>query len=212
MHLHKRERKSSFFSEFLFQLSPQAECQSLRVNNCRQLIAEVGVEAVRRDNICKTQCSFALTSPVPVANLVQTAEGTLTAPLPPKRGGRDHPPHLPRPPVGSLRGPCPRPLHLLPEFLSGPDFLVPEHPSSQQDPQDQEVVLCHRVHLHRDHSHTGSLAPSSHSQAYGCQTSRTCLVSRGSRAQAGRPKCQNPQVGAHTSHCATSFIHHCWPE
>jgi len=85
-----------------------AECQSLRVNNCRQLIAEVGVEAVRRDNICKTQCSFALTSPVPVANLVQTAEGTLTAPLPPKRGGRDHPPHLPRPPSGVPSRPLPQ--------------------------------------------------------------------------------------------------------
>jgi len=60
-----------------------AECQSLRVNNCKQLIAEVGVEAVRRDNICKTQCSFALNSPKPQSNLVQTSEGTLTAPLPP---------------------------------------------------------------------------------------------------------------------------------
>ena len=53
----------------------KAECQSLRVNNCRQLIAEVGVEAVRRDNICKTQCSFALNTPEP--------EGSLTAPPPP---------------------------------------------------------------------------------------------------------------------------------
>jgi len=59
-----------------------AECQSLRVNNCRQLIAEVGVEAVRRDNICKTQCSFALNSPSPVSNIV-TTDGALTAPLPP---------------------------------------------------------------------------------------------------------------------------------
>ena len=104
-----RENVSSAFSvNFSFKLSPQAECQSLRVNNCRQLIAEVGVEAVRRDNICKTQCSFALTSPVPVANLVQTAEGTLTAPLPPKRGGRDHPPHLPRPPSGVPSRPLPQ--------------------------------------------------------------------------------------------------------
>ena len=78
-------------TQLCLNLIAQAECQSLRVNNCRQLIAEVGVEAVRRDNICKTQCSFALTSPLPVANLVQTAEGTLTAPLPPKRGGRPLP-------------------------------------------------------------------------------------------------------------------------
>ena len=58
-----------------------AQCQSLRVNNCRQLISEVGVEAVRRDNICKTQCTFALNSPPPVNNVVN--DGTLTAPLPP---------------------------------------------------------------------------------------------------------------------------------
>ena len=60
-----------------------AQCQSLRVNNCRQLISEVGVEAVRRDNICKTQCTFALNSPPPVNNIVN--DGTLTAPLPPQR-------------------------------------------------------------------------------------------------------------------------------
>ena len=40
----------------------QAQCQSLKINNCRQLIEEFGDEAVRRDNICKTQCSFALNS------------------------------------------------------------------------------------------------------------------------------------------------------
>ena len=60
-----------------------AQCQSLRVNNCRQLISEVGVEAVRRDNICKTQCTFALNSPPPVNNIV--SDGTLTAPLPPSQ-------------------------------------------------------------------------------------------------------------------------------
>lgn len=40
-----------------------AQCQSLKINNCPQLIFEFGAEAVSRDNICKTQCSFALNSP-----------------------------------------------------------------------------------------------------------------------------------------------------
>ena len=44
-------------------LNFQAQCQSLKINNCPQLIFEFGAEAVRRDNICKTQCSFALNSP-----------------------------------------------------------------------------------------------------------------------------------------------------
>ena len=73
-----------------------AQCQSLRVNNCRQLISEVGVEAVRRDNICKTQCTFALNSPPPVNNIV--SDGTLTAPLPPAQQ---------RPGVGSNREQAP---------------------------------------------------------------------------------------------------------
>ncbi len=38
----------------------QAQCQSLKINNCPQLISEFGLDAVRRDNICKTQCSFVL--------------------------------------------------------------------------------------------------------------------------------------------------------
>ena len=75
-----------------------AQCQSLRVNNCRQLISEVGVEAVRRDNICKTQCTFALNSPPPVNNVVN--DGTLTAPLPPSPA---------RPPLPLASGPPPRP-------------------------------------------------------------------------------------------------------
>ena len=73
-----------------------AQCQSLRVNNCRQLISEVGVEAVRRDNICKTQCTFALNSPPPVNNVVN--DGTLTAPLPPSPA---------RPPLPLASGPLP---------------------------------------------------------------------------------------------------------
>ena len=129
-------------NQLCLNLIAQAECQSLRVNNCRQLIAEVGVEAVRRDNICKTQCSFALTSPLPVANLVQTAEGTLTAPLPPKRGGRDHPSHLPRPPSASRPLPQPPPppprVPLRPGF-SGPGapFFTtgPSGPGSRPPPQ-----------------------------------------------------------------------------
>ena len=70
-----------------------AQCQSLRVNNCRQLISEVGVEAVRRDNICKTQCTFALNSPSPVNSIVN--EGSLTAPLPPT-------PQRPVPPLANV--------------------------------------------------------------------------------------------------------------
>ena len=81
-----------------------AQCQSLRVNNCRQLISEVGVEAVRRDNICKTQCTFALNSPPPVNNVVN--DGTLTAPLPPSPA-RPPLPLAPGPPLAS--GPPPRP-------------------------------------------------------------------------------------------------------
>jgi hypothetical protein len=38
------------------------QCLSLKINDCRHLIEEFGDEAVRRDNICKTQCSFALNS------------------------------------------------------------------------------------------------------------------------------------------------------
>ena len=80
-----------------------AQCQSLRVNNCRQLISEVGVEAVRRDNICKTQCTFALNSPPPVNNIV--SDGTLTAPLPPSQqrpavpANRDQGPPRPNLPI-----------------------------------------------------------------------------------------------------------------
>ena len=56
----------------------------MRVNNCRQLIAEVGVEAVRRDNICKTQCSFALsTPPDAIVSNLPGVDSVLTAPLPP---------------------------------------------------------------------------------------------------------------------------------
>ena len=47
-----------FFACILFCL--QAHCQSLKINNCPQLISEFGYEAVSRDNICKTQCSFVL--------------------------------------------------------------------------------------------------------------------------------------------------------
>ena len=32
----------------------------MKINNCPQLINEFGYEAVSRDNICKTQCSFVL--------------------------------------------------------------------------------------------------------------------------------------------------------
>ncbi|CAB4055353.1 PXDN [Lepeophtheirus salmonis] len=52
-----------------------AQCQSLKINNCGALISEFGEEAVRRDNICKTQCSFALNS-----NLVIDAADQLQAP------------------------------------------------------------------------------------------------------------------------------------
>eukprot|EP00095_Tigriopus_kingsejongensis_P003939 maker-scaffold473_size162088-snap-gene-0.25 protein:Tk03939 transcript:maker-scaffold473_size162088-snap-gene-0.25-mRNA-1 annotation:"hypothetical protein DAPPUDRAFT_42141" len=54
-----------------------AQCQSLKINNCPQLIFEFGDEAVRRDNICKTQCSFALNSP---GNGFETNSDTLQAP------------------------------------------------------------------------------------------------------------------------------------
>ena len=93
-----------------------AQCQSLRVNNCRQLISEVGVEAVRRDNICKTQCTFALNSPPPVNNIVN--DGTLTAPLPPSQ----------RPSLSSLSS---LPLNNLPPRPSLP--LRPQVP--QRPPQ-----------------------------------------------------------------------------
>ena len=93
-----------------------AQCQSLRVNNCRQLISEVGVEAVRRDNICKTQCTFALNSPPPVNNIVN--DGTLTAPLPPSQQ---------RPSLSSLSS---LPLNNLP-----PRPSVPIRPQVPQRPQ-----------------------------------------------------------------------------
>ena len=47
---------------------------------------QVGVEAVRRDNICKTQCSFALN------DASASTDGVLTAPPPPV------PPRAPLPP------------------------------------------------------------------------------------------------------------------
>ncbi len=96
----------------------QAECQSLRVNNCRQLIAEVGVEAVRRDNICKTQCSFAFSSPAasdpslaPSASLAAAGgvDSVLTAPLPPSP---------PQPPTGLRSAGNPR--NILPRAPSAP--------------------------------------------------------------------------------------------
>ena len=46
----------------------QAHCQSLKINNCPQLISEFGYEAVSRDNICKTQCSFVLNALNPEGN------------------------------------------------------------------------------------------------------------------------------------------------
>lgn len=60
----------------------QAQCQSLKINNCPQLIFEFGQEAVRRDNICKTQCSFALNSPNSPSNLnFDPSSDQLQAPL-----------------------------------------------------------------------------------------------------------------------------------
>ena len=109
----------------------QAECQSLRVNNCRQLIAEVGVEAVRRDNICKTQCSFALNPPDSVT------EGVLTAPPPPPpRNNNPLPPRAPFPPrpispsrpLPPLPPSPPRPPIRQSSFFSSPS--APRGPSS----------------------------------------------------------------------------------
>lgn len=90
------------------------------MNNCRQLIAEVGVEAVRRDNICKTQCSFALNSPD------ATTEGVLTAPPPPPAPS---PPRAPQ--RGSIRAPnAPRPP-LRPSIKAPSFFSSPTGPRSQ---------------------------------------------------------------------------------
>jgi hypothetical protein len=55
VHLEKENYSSNLF---------QAQCQSLKINNCPHLVAEFGEEAVRRDNICKTQCSFVLDAPI----------------------------------------------------------------------------------------------------------------------------------------------------
>lgn len=118
MSLLSSARATWYFLNFGFPC-PQAECQSLRVNNCRQLIAEVGVEAVRRDNICKTQCSFAFSTPpesiAPVTTLLPGVDSVLTAPLPPNppqtpsQGPRSAQarPNLPRVPSPPLP---PRPL------------------------------------------------------------------------------------------------------
>ena len=66
-----------FFSRFISCF--QAQCQSLKINNCPQLIFEFGADAVRRDNICKTQCSFALNSPGNGLNFDPSSD-TLQAP------------------------------------------------------------------------------------------------------------------------------------
>ena len=115
-----------------------AQCQSLRVNNCRQLISEVGVEAVRRDNICKTQCTFALNSPPPVNNVVN--DGTLTAPLPPAPARQPPPPLASGPPRPGLplRQLPPRPVApLRPGFSAssgGQTFFPAPGPSGGRPP------------------------------------------------------------------------------
>ena len=58
----------------------QAQCQSLKINNCPQLIEEFGAEAVRRDNICKTQCSFVLNSLLSGEDVFFGETDTLQAP------------------------------------------------------------------------------------------------------------------------------------
>jgi len=57
------ERGSDFCLIALLTIPLQAQCQSLKINNCPHLVAEFGEESVRRDNICKTQCSFVLDVP-----------------------------------------------------------------------------------------------------------------------------------------------------
>ena len=58
------------------------------------------MEAVRRDNICKTQCSFALNSDPPT-------EGVLTAPPPPAPPRAPLPPRAPARPLPPNRLPLP---------------------------------------------------------------------------------------------------------
>ena len=55
-----RKITSTKYYIYFFVFFLQAHCQSLKINNCPQLINEFGYEAVSRDNICKTQCSFVL--------------------------------------------------------------------------------------------------------------------------------------------------------
>ena len=125
-----------------------------------------------------------------------TLPGTVTGGSPPSTPATTTPGHSP----GLLLNLQHSLLHLPQGFPSGPDSQALERPSSQPGPQGQVADLPHRVPPLPDPSRTDSLAPFSHSQAYVCQTSRTCLVSRGScPAQAGRPnKCQNPSTWGRT--------------
>ena len=96
----------------------------------------MGVEAVRRDNICKTQCTFALNSPPPANNVVN--DGTLTAPLPPPAAQRPPGPAPPRPQPGlPLRQLPPRPpLRSVPAGFtsSSPATFFPPQPAPGPGP------------------------------------------------------------------------------
>ncbi len=86
----------------------QAQCQSLKINNCPQLILEFGEEAVSRDNICKTQCSFVLNGGAgnilgfdPFSDTLQAplpSPGTLQPPPPPQQQQQQLPPQRSPPP------------------------------------------------------------------------------------------------------------------
>jgi len=84
-----------------------AQCQSLKINNCPKLIFEFGEEAVRRDNICKTQCSFALNAPSGNSLLFDPSSDQLQAPLP--FANPAHPPP-PQPLPPPLQPPPPPPI------------------------------------------------------------------------------------------------------
>lgn len=90
----------------------QAQCASLRITDCGQLMREASRDSILRDDVCMAQCGFLL-EPTPAAAAPQLAQPIDFAPPPsparPSRpsgpSGRQLPPELLAPPPPFRRGP-----------------------------------------------------------------------------------------------------------
>jgi len=61
----------------------QAQCASLRITDCGQLLREAGRDAILRDDVCTAQCGFLLQDDSPVPSGQDSLDIVFTTTLPP---------------------------------------------------------------------------------------------------------------------------------